>query len=95
VDALATSRVLFFIFFPRKNVQVFHTLFVRASLEFGRTDLTERRVSATLVIEHLDVVMEAFFSSVKSETADCFASCGAAKMELFDYCLSVLVPRHP
>jgi hypothetical protein len=29
--------------------------------------------------------MEAFFSSVKSETADRFASCGEAKMELFDY----------
>ena len=29
--------------------------------------------------------MEAFFSSVKSETADRFASCGDAKMELFDY----------
>lgn len=32
-----------------------------------------------------DAVMEAFFSSVKSETADRFASCGDAKMELFDY----------
>jgi integrase-like protein len=30
-------------------------------------------------------VMEAFFSSVKSETADRFDSCGDAKMELFDY----------
>jgi hypothetical protein len=30
-------------------------------------------------------VMEAFCSSVKSETADRFASCGAAQMELFDY----------
>jgi len=29
--------------------------------------------------------MEAFFSSVKSETADRFESCGAAKMQLFDY----------
>ena len=29
--------------------------------------------------------MEAFFSSLKSETADRFASCGEAKMELFDY----------
>ena len=29
--------------------------------------------------------MESFFSSVKSETADRFASCGEAKMELFDY----------
>jgi hypothetical protein len=29
--------------------------------------------------------METFFSSVKSETADRFASCGEAKMELFDY----------
>ena len=32
-----------------------------------------------------NAVMEAFFSSVKSETADHFASCGEAKMELFDY----------
>jgi putative transposase len=32
-----------------------------------------------------NAVMEAFFSSVKSETADRFASFGAAKMELFDY----------
>jgi integrase-like protein len=30
-------------------------------------------------------VMEAFFSSVKSEVADRFDSCGDAKMELFDY----------
>ena len=29
--------------------------------------------------------MEAFFSSVKSETANRFASCGEAKMELFDH----------
>ena len=32
-----------------------------------------------------NAVMEAFFSSVKSETADRYASCGEAKMELFDY----------
>jgi putative transposase len=32
-----------------------------------------------------NAVMESFFSSVKSETADRFASCGDAKMELFDY----------
>jgi transposase InsO family protein len=32
-----------------------------------------------------NAVMEAFFSSVKSETADRFESCGEAKMELFDY----------
>jgi Integrase core domain len=32
-----------------------------------------------------NAVMEAFFSSVKSEPADRFASCGEAKMELFDY----------
>ena len=32
-----------------------------------------------------NAVMESFFSSVKSETADRFASCGEAKMELFDY----------
>jgi putative transposase len=32
-----------------------------------------------------NAVMEAFFSSVKNETADRFASCGEAKMELFDY----------
>jgi putative transposase len=32
-----------------------------------------------------NAVMEAFFSSVKSETADRFGSCGEAKMELFDY----------
>jgi putative transposase len=29
--------------------------------------------------------MESFFSSVKSEVADRFDSCGEAKMELFDY----------
>jgi hypothetical protein len=34
---------------------------------------------------HDNAVMEAFFSSVTSETADRFASCGEAKMELFDY----------
>jgi len=32
-----------------------------------------------------NAVMEAFFSSVKSELADRFDSCGDAKMELFDY----------
>ncbi len=32
-----------------------------------------------------NAVMEAFFSSVKSELADRFDSCGEAKMELFDY----------
>ena len=32
-----------------------------------------------------NAVMEAFFSSLKSELADRFASCGGAKMELFDY----------
>jgi transposase InsO family protein len=32
-----------------------------------------------------NAVMEAFFSSVKSEVADRFPSCGDAKMELFDY----------
>ena len=32
-----------------------------------------------------NAVMEAFFSSVKSELADRFDSCGHAKMELFDY----------
>ena len=34
---------------------------------------------------HDNAVMEAFFSSVKSETADRFASFSEAKMELFDY----------
>jgi len=34
---------------------------------------------------HDNAVMESFFSSVKSETADRFASCGEARMELFDY----------
>jgi transposase InsO family protein len=34
---------------------------------------------------HDNAVMESFFSSVKSETADRFASRGDAKMELFDY----------
>lgn len=34
---------------------------------------------------HDNAVMESFFSSVKSETADRFARCGEAKMELFDY----------
>jgi putative transposase len=32
-----------------------------------------------------NAVMEAFFSTVKSELADRFDSCGEAKMELFDY----------
>jgi putative transposase len=32
-----------------------------------------------------NAVMEAFFSSVKSETADRFGSFGEGKMELFDY----------
>lgn len=32
-----------------------------------------------------NAVIESFFSSVKSETADRFESCGVAKMELFDY----------
>ena len=32
-----------------------------------------------------NAVMESFFSSVKSEVADRFESCGKAKMELFDY----------
>ena len=32
-----------------------------------------------------NAVMEAFFSSLKSEMADRFESCGVAKMELFDY----------
>ena len=32
-----------------------------------------------------NAVMESFFSTVKSELADRFASCGEAKMELFDY----------
>ena len=32
-----------------------------------------------------NAVMEVFFSSVKSELADRFDSCGDAKMELFDY----------
>ena len=33
-----------------------HALFVLASLEFGRTDLPEGRVSASLVIEPFDVI---------------------------------------
>lgn len=32
-----------------------------------------------------NAVMEAFFSTVKTELADRFESCGAAKMQLFDY----------
>jgi transposase InsO family protein len=32
-----------------------------------------------------NAVMEAFFSTVKTELADRFSSCGEAKMELFDY----------
>jgi Integrase core domain len=32
-----------------------------------------------------NAVMEAFFSSLKSELTDRFDSCGEAKMELFDY----------
>ena len=41
-----------------------------------------------------NAVMEAFFSSVKSETADRFASCGEAKMELFDYIEVFYNQRH-
>ena len=32
-----------------------------------------------------NAVMEAFFSTVKSEVADRFKSCGEAKMALFDF----------
>jgi putative transposase len=34
---------------------------------------------------HDNAVMEAFFSSVKTELADRFESCGEAKMQLFDF----------
>ena len=34
---------------------------------------------------HDNAVMEAFFSSPKTELADRFESCSIAKMELFDY----------
>jgi putative transposase len=34
---------------------------------------------------HDNAVMEVFFSSLKSELADRFESCGEAKMALFDY----------
>ena len=34
---------------------------------------------------HDNAVMEAFFSSLKTELTDRFESCGAAKMALFDY----------
>ena len=34
-----------------------HALFVLASLELGRTDLAESRMSASLVIEHLDIAI--------------------------------------
>jgi transposase InsO family protein len=40
---------------------------------------------------HDNAVMESFFSSLKTETADRFASCGEAKMELFDYVGVVLM----
>jgi hypothetical protein len=40
---------------------------------------------AFLTHRGFNAVMEAFFSSVKFETADRFESCGVAKMELFDY----------
>src|SRR2546427_7871007 len=33
-----------------------HALFALASFEFGRTDLTERRMSSPVVIEHFDVI---------------------------------------
>src|SRR5688572_8923223 len=33
----------------------------------------------------MTAVMEAFFSTVKTELADRFESCGEAKMQLFDY----------
>ena len=38
-----------------------------------------------LTYRGFNAVMESFFSSVKSEVADRFESCGEAKMELFDY----------
>src|SRR5262245_44578974 len=34
---------------------------------------------------HDNAVMEAFFSTLKTELADRFESCGEAKMQLFDY----------
>jgi transposase InsO family protein len=40
-----------------------------------------------------NAVMEAFFSSVKSELRERFDSCGEAKMELFDYVVAALMWR--
>jgi transposase InsO family protein len=42
---------------------------------------------------HDNAVMEAFFSSLKSELADRFESCGEAKMALFDYIEVFYNPR--
>jgi transposase InsO family protein len=42
-----------------------------------------------------NAVMERFFSTVKRELADRFASFGEAKMESFDYIGGVLQPTAP
>jgi transposase InsO family protein len=44
---------------------------------------------------HDSAVMEAFFSSLKSQLADRFESCGEVKMELFDYIEVFLQPTPP
>jgi len=62
-----------------------------------RVHVRERRLQAVLEANGItcsmsrrgncydNAVMESFFSSVKSEVADRFDSCGEAKLELFDY----------
>ena len=50
-----------------------------------RLSTPRERWSVVLTHRGFNAVMESFFSSVKSEVADRFHSCGEAKMELFDY----------
>jgi putative transposase len=53
-----------------------------------QTLLNARRITCSMSRRgncHDNAVMEAFFSSLKSELADRFESCGDAKMALFDY----------
>ena len=51
----------------------------RATLALGRTDPTDRRVAAPLVIEHYDnAVLEAFFATLKGELGERFASATAS-----------------
>jgi hypothetical protein len=52
---------------------------------FHRQQMLVATIPALSVATAGTVVMESFFSTVKSELGDQFASHGDAKMELFDY----------